>query len=88
MLGMFSFDYRDIISNSFGHSNLDMPVIVPSTVIPRCRPSRSQQVRGGGQLHPDQVRGPEQEEGHQGNLHPLHLRHRHQERAVCVRRRH
>lgn len=49
---------------------------------------RPQQVRGGSGLHPDQVRGPEQEEGHQGNLHSLHLRHRHQERPVCVRCRH
>jgi len=51
-------------------------------------PLRLQHVRGGGRLHPVSVRGPEQEEGHQGDLHPLHLRHGHQERAVRVRRRH
>ena len=49
---------------------------------------RPQQVWGGSGFHPDQIWGSEQEEGHQGDLHPLHVRHRHQERAVCVRRRH
>lgn len=49
---------------------------------------RPQQVWGGSGLHPDQIWGSEQEEGHQGDLHPLHVRHRHQERAVCVRCRH
>lgn len=47
---------------------------------------RVKYVRGGSRLHPVSVRGSEQAERHQGDLHPLHLRHRHQERSVRVRR--
>ncbi|XP_062842746.1 guanine nucleotide-binding protein G(i) subunit alpha-2a isoform X1 [Trichomycterus rosablanca] len=39
-------------------------------------------------VHPLQVRGAQQEEGHQGDLLPLHLRHGHGEHPVRVRRRH
>ena len=49
---------------------------------------RLQHLRGGSRLHSVPVWRPEQEKGHQGDLHPLHLCHRHQERAVCVRCRH
>ena len=64
----------------------DPPPPPPPPPPPVC--SRLQHVRGSSCLHSVSVRGPEQEEGHQGDLHPLHLRHRHQECAVCVRRRH
>ena len=49
---------------------------------------RFQHIRRSSCLHPVPVWRPEQEKRYQGDLYPLHLCHRHQERAVCVRRRH
>ena len=63
-----------------------LPPPPPPPPPPVC--SRLQHGRGSSCQHSVSVRGPEQEEGHQGDLHPLHLRHRHQECAVCVWRRH
>lgn len=69
-------------------------ISLPMRRVPDCPTSsplvvpRLQHIRGSSCLHPVSVRGPEQEKGHQGDLHPLHLRHRHQECAVCLRRRH
>lgn len=36
---------------------------------------RPQQLQRGCSLHPEQIRGAEQEKGDQGDLHPLHLCH-------------
>lgn len=49
--------------------------------------SRLQHVRGGVQLHPDEVRKPEQAERPEGNLHAPNVRHRHHQHPVRVRRR-
>lgn len=48
---------------------------------------RLQHVRGSIQLHPDEVREPQQAERPEGNLHPPDVRHRHQQHPVRVRRR-
>lgn len=48
---------------------------------------RFQHVRGSVQLHPDEVREPQQAERPEGDLHPPDVRHRHQQHPVRVRRR-
>lgn len=46
-----------------------------------------QHVRGGIELHPDEVREPEQAERPEGDLHAPDVRHRHHQHPVRVRRR-
>ena len=50
--------------------------------------SRPPDLRGLRELHPAEVREPEQAQGHEGGVHALHVRHRHQQHRVRLRRRH
>ena len=59
-----------------------------STLFSFSRCFRPEHVRGHGGLHPDEVREPQQAQGPEGGLHPLHLRHRHQQHRIRLRRRH
>lgn len=57
---------------------------LPHTENVSCLSDRVKYIRRGRSLHSVPVWGSEQAERYQGDLHSLHLRHRHQERAICL----